>query len=339
MAPTSLARRSNSAPTRIPPRPPGVQPWQSAPRPVSRAQSLPQPTPRPPLPVAAPAPSLRQSSAVRYPRADPLTDSRYTDYIFFLLTGVRKYIFRYFYVKYCGRGTLIDKHIKLFMLLRWYKWYPRSRELGVALGVRQHGTRLVYDIQRWSAWLAARMRNAEVLHAWDARLQPLNSLPVPAALFTGRVIGSVDTFPIYLSKPKHKGWQTATYSGKYAGNVLKVQMIVDNSGTPIWLSGPHMGSYADIRLARRHMPAGMAEDERILGDRAYCADDMPHLVAPYKKPPQQRQRAGQPAPPDAEKLTRQQGAFNRVSTPVVRPPHVAPIAHTLWLTRHVTALC
>jgi len=289
-----------------------VQPWTAAPVAVRRSSSVPlAPRGLPPvLQRVTPARRRIQSPAVS--RVDPLQDERYTEEMFYFLTGVRKYQFRYFYNEYCGMSTPIDSYHKLFALLRWYKQYPRARELGDTLGVRRHGTRILYDVQRWSEWLARRINNAEVLKGWRTRFAPRNRLPVPEALFGGQVTGHLDTFPIYLCKPKDTAMQRYTYSGKYGANVLKVQVVVDNTGTPIWYSGPHLGTYADIRLARMHMPAGMEVTERFLGDKAYCARDTPWLTKPFKKAPRRRRMPGQPPPPPPPRLTRPQHAFNKV---------------------------
>ena len=233
--------------------------------------------------------------------------------MFYWLCGVRKPHFIYIYTTYCGFGTMINSHHKLFILLRWYKQYPRGREFGNQIGVLQHGTRLVHDIKRWSAWLAGAINNREILINWHARFESRNKLPVPDELFGGQVTGCLDTFPIYLCKPKDSVWQKMTYQGKYGANVLKVQMIVDNTGTPIWYSGPHLGTWHDIRLARQHMPDGLQPTERMLADKAYCATDMPHLSAPHKKARRKRQKRGQTEPPPPPPLTRRQHAFNRVS--------------------------
>ncbi len=265
------------------------------------------------LPESVPHATSRIRCGVYSGWLDPLSDRHLSDQMFYILSGIRKAHFRHFYDTYCGVGTPIDKHSKLFMLLRWYKQYFRGRELSVALGVRRNGTRLVADIKRWSAWLANRVSDAELLANWHARFDARNRLPVPDVLFGGQVTGALDTFPIYLYKPKNSNWQRLTYSGKYHANVLKVQMIVDNTGTPIWLSGPHIGTYADIRLARQHMPAGLQPTERFLADKAYCSSDMPHLSAPYKKERKPRRRPGDRGSATVPKLTRQQLAFNIVS--------------------------
>ena len=294
----SSARRSSSAP----------------PLAASYARRPPRPGPR------------RRTVPTESQWSDPLAEDRYSEELFYTLTGVRKYQFKYFFATYCGRDTPIDKHQKLFMLLRWYKQYPRARELGVTLGVLRHGTRITADVQRWSAWLAGAINNAELLITWHARFEQRNQLPVPEALFDGLVTGHLDTFPIYLCKPQDGAWQRFTYNRKYGANVLKVQMIVDNTGTPMWLSGPHLGTIHDFRLARQHMPASMQANERFLADKAYHGRGMPHLCVPYKKPSSRPRQQGAPQPPRPPRLTRQQQAFNIVS-------HT--ITHSCW---HTTAL-
>ena len=305
-------RRAGTAPLSAA-RPADVLPWTLPAAPVHRSASLPQPQPVT-VPVLRPSVPIRQriqSAAVS--RVDPLNDGKFTEDMFYFLCGLRKYQFTYFFSEYCGSMTPIDSPQKLFTLLRWYKQYPRAREMGDLLGIRRHGTRILYDVQRWSAWLARAINNKEVLTAWRQRFAPRNALPIPDALFGGQVTGHLDTFPIYLCKPKDAVMQRYTYNGKYGANVLKVQMVVDNTGTPIWYSGPHIGTYADIRLATQHMPAGMLESERFLADKAYCGATTPHLTKPYKKAAQRRAKKGEPEPPPPPPLTRKQHAFNKVT--------------------------
>lgn len=262
-------------------------------------------------------------------RKDPVTAGLYSVKEFYTLTGVRKTEFEYFFRTYCGRATLINTHWKLFILLRWYKWYPRAREVGRAFELHQgDGKRLLYDIQRWSAWLANRIDNAEMLRAWHERFGVHNELPIGLDLvFGGQVTGHLDTFPIVLCKPRDSDWQRYTYNGKYGQNVMKVQMVVDNTGTPMWMSGPHLGTWADIRLARQHMPCVEAS-ERLLADKAYCANDMPHLSVPFKKARRQKPKPRKPGEPDPlpplppPPLTDEQHAFNIVS-PSLAMLHIA----------------
>jgi len=330
------ARRAGSAPLPVARRA-DVRPSTAPPAAVRHSLSVPLPRSEI-LPVRRITPARRRIHSPAVSRVDPLEDERYTEEMFFFLTGVRKYQFRYFYNEYCGVGTPIDSNHKLFALLRWYKQYPRARELGDTLGVRRQGTRILYDVQRWSEWLARRINNAEVLKGWRTRFAPRNRVPVPDALFGGQVTGHLDTFPIYLCKPKSAAMQRYTYSGKYGANVLKVQMVVDNTGTPIWYSGPHLGTYADIRLARMHMPAGMRETERFLADKAYCARNTPWLTKPFKKAPMRRRRAGQPSPPPPPRLTRQQHAFNKVCG-VQAHARNTPSTHTVLTASFMPHAC
>ena len=312
MAPQS-ARRSGSAPLSLPVRT-GVRPWTPYPTvvPIGRSRSFSRsPMADSPLPVTF----SRSRKRTRQTPRDPLAEGVYSDAMFYQLTGVRKYQFRYFYDTYCGPHTPLNSHHKLFALLYWYKVYPQTSVLCWQLYGWQISRRLVDDIKRWSGWLARKINNAELLKVWHARLGQHNRLPdVPSELFGGQVTGHLDTFPIYLCRPQNSLWQRFTYNGKYGANVLKVQMVVDNTGTPMWLSGPHLGSWADIRLARQHMP-DVEQCERLLADKAYCASDMHHLSVPYKKARKQRKKRGDRAPPPPPpKLTRQQQAFNIVRT-------------------------
>ena len=59
----------------------------------------------------------------------------------------------------------------------------------------------------------------EITDAWNARHRPENVLP---HLFGMNVTGCLDTFPIYIFKPKDSAWARALFQGKYGGPVLKV---------------------------------------------------------------------------------------------------------------------
>ena len=123
----------------------------------------------------------------------------------------------------------------------------------------------------------AKMMFVVINEQWENKIFQQN----PCTAFFGRgCFGYVDTFPIKIQRPKKKEWRRATYSGKYKHHVLKVQVIVDHGGRPIYISGPHIGVQSDIRLWKKygpHVEPGLT----VLGDKAYIGD--PSILAPYKK--------------------------------------------------------
>jgi hypothetical protein len=59
----------------------------------------------------------------------------------------------------------------------------------------------------------------ELGEAWDRRKDPENQLP---HVFGRQVVGSVDSFPIIINRPKKGNLQRFFYNGKYACHVVKV---------------------------------------------------------------------------------------------------------------------
>jgi hypothetical protein len=95
------------------------------------------------------------------------------------------------------------------------------------------------------------------------------------------VLGPIDSYPIMCRRPKDRVWRKGMYQGKYKQFILKVQVVVDETGLPLWWSGPHAGVIADITLWRNHRPA-LEADDMLIGDKAYQgADD---IISPFKRP-------------------------------------------------------
>ena len=149
------------------------------------------------------------------------------------------------------------------------------------------------------------MRTRAIVQAWDERFNN-NRLP---HVFSDRVTGSIDTFPIYITRPPN-ALQRQYHNGKYGGHVLKVksarvrtsahgcarmriilspsfravscqvQAVCDHSGNLMWYSGPHIGVTHDVRLFRENTPP-LDRGEQLLGDKAYVGN--PLLIALHKK--------------------------------------------------------
>jgi len=111
------------------------------------------------------------------------------------------------------------------------KIYPPFDTIGKNRDKGWLGTRLCQKL----VWLSSQMREFGVE---DFRV-PSNRLP--GNLFKD-CVGFVDTVPVYLESPGGVDWSYATYSGKYKANVLKFEVICDNSGLPVWFNGPHFVS-------------------------------------------------------------------------------------------------
>ncbi len=196
---------------------------------------------------------------------------------FLAMTGVSMDVFQAFYVKYCGTLTAIRRPLHLFILLNYYKTYQVYRAWdGITNRVNKSPSRVLHRIRVWERDLADRVD--ELDDAWTDRNNAANVLP---HLFPDTVIGNIDTFPIYVSRPTDSQYQSQLYNGKYSSHVLKVQAVVDHSGTILWYSGPHLGTTHDIELVRQYPPP-LAAGEELLADLAYVGGD-DFLSVPFKR--------------------------------------------------------
>jgi hypothetical protein len=177
---------------------------------------------------------------------------------------------------------------ELFQLFYFLKTYPTQRHYHLVFGVKTLSNSYCKLFARMQ-YLASRMLSV-LDYCWDRRKQ----FPNPVVnIFGDDCFGCVDTFPIYVRRPKKRAWRRALYNGKYKSHVVKVQIIGGFAGVPLFLSGPHPGTPSDIELWRRYSPD--LSGDRILGDKAYVvrfasvarlspsqgADD---VLAPHKKP-------------------------------------------------------
>jgi hypothetical protein len=132
-------------------------------------------------------------------------------------------------------------------------------------------------LQRRLSYLSPRISTL-VQEKWNRRFNQENPC---STMFGVGCFGSVDSFPIFIRRPKDNDLQAACYSGKYKRHCLKVQVVVDFHGCPIFVSGPHLGAKSDIALWRNFGPA-MGSGDFVLGDKGYQGDESIH--SPYKKP-------------------------------------------------------
>ena len=143
-------------------------------------------------------------------------------------------------------------------------------------------------LRRWLRYLAVPLSGV-INQQWARRKQSENTREI-SNVFGNSCIGSVDTFPIKIYRPKDRVLQKATYSGKYKYHCFKIQAIADNGGRPVYLSGPHVEVRADIDIWRLNGPE-LDANEYVLGDKAYVGAQ--GVSVPYKKPPGGDITAGQ----------------------------------------------
>ena len=137
----------------------------------------------------------------------------------------------------------------------WYcRKYPTKRELVGVYDVLS-GDHILQRIKANIKFLAATM--TDVADCWAMRTSRRNRLPrlfgvksstlhtshfsmVADVAFYGpgkHVIGSTDTFPIIIQRPKNSKHQRITYNGKYKANILKVcYSESDDECFTIWLT-------------------------------------------------------------------------------------------------------
>jgi hypothetical protein len=134
------------------------------------------------------------------------------DSIVTAMCGIDRWTFLTIYQKYCGPRTPIDSHVKLFRLFSHFKLYP------VSLSLKKHiGTKGI-ELRKHAAFLARVID--EFTPAWQSRVDECNLIP---HYFQDGVVGSIDTFPVYVVRPAHPAIQSCLYNGKYKGHVYKVQ--------------------------------------------------------------------------------------------------------------------
>ena len=79
---------------------------------------------------------------------------------------------------------------------------------------------IIWRMRQTEKYLADAMN--EVQPVWDNRGGDHNSLP---HLFSSDVTGSIDTFPVYVARPKNSWWQKKLYNGKY-GNAHFIRLSI-----------------------------------------------------------------------------------------------------------------
>jgi len=89
--------------------------------------------------------------------------------------------------------------------------YPNNRLLFLVFDTRSQKERVILArMRRTEEYLASVMDDVAVV--WNARHGLHNRLP---HMFDEHVTGSVDTFPVYVSRAKDNWWQKKMYNGKY----------------------------------------------------------------------------------------------------------------------------
>lgn len=179
----------------------------------------------------------------------------------------------YIYNKYCGITTIINTHYKLYLVYAYFKIYPTIR-------ANYHCKIIIHiqSIKKYSQYLCSVMNDMN--DVWNRRHEMINRTP---HLFQNMLTGSIDTFPVIVSRPSNSKISSYLYNGKYKKHVLKIQMMCDHSATPCFLSGPHLGVINDITIFKNNPPL-LDDHECIFGDKAYCDKKLKDkIITPIKK--------------------------------------------------------
>jgi hypothetical protein len=116
------------------------------------------------------------------------------------------------YNRYCGIDSVINTHYKLFLVYAYFKLYPTIRS-NKHCNIRSH----VQSIRKYIQYLGGVMNDMD--DVWNRRHEMKNRIP---HYFQSMLTGSIDTFPIVVSRPSNKELCSYLYNGKYKKHVLKV---------------------------------------------------------------------------------------------------------------------
>jgi hypothetical protein len=121
--------------------------------------------------------------------------------------GLDSHTLIYMYNKYC-RHSIIDSQWKLYRVFRYLKQYPVARA---------HDSKSLTSVYMYIDYLASVVDELSIV--WNARHNMSNRTPHH---FRDMLTGSVDTFPVIVSRPTDATEQSYLYNGKYKKHVYKV---------------------------------------------------------------------------------------------------------------------
>jgi hypothetical protein len=104
---------------------------------------------------------------------------------------------------------------RFFQVMHYLRKYPTLREWKVLYGETNHSN-IRKMLGRRIAALYRRLMPV-LRESWSRRHEQVNPC---SDYFDGDILGSIDTFPIYVNRPVNSFWQTCFYQGKYKVSVL-----------------------------------------------------------------------------------------------------------------------
>ena len=116
--------------------------------------------------------------------------------------GVDCDTFLFVYNKYCGSRSIINTHYKLYLVYVFFKIYPTIR-------ARKHCNIISHmqSIKKYIKYLSSVMNDMN--DVWNRRHDMINRIP---HFFQNMLSGSVDTFPVIVSRPSSKQFSSYLYN-------------------------------------------------------------------------------------------------------------------------------
>jgi hypothetical protein len=121
--------------------------------------------------------------------------------------GLDAHTLLYIYNKYCHH-SVIDSKSKLYRLFRYFKQYPVARS---------NDSKSLTSLYKYIKYLASVVDELSIV--WNDRHNMSNRIPHH---FREMLTGSIDTFPVIVSRPTDGTQQSYLYNGKYKKHVYKV---------------------------------------------------------------------------------------------------------------------
>jgi len=96
----------------------------------------------------------------------------------------------------------------------------------------------------------------------------------------------IDSFPIFISRPKNNKLQNAVFAGKFKKHCFKYELANRiRDGKICWLARPAAGTASDVTITRKSgFLDYLLSDELVMADKLYKGRDFENFITPKKKP-------------------------------------------------------
>ena len=178
------------------------------------------------------------------------------------------------FVKNDGRPTELKPIIKLLMTLLYLRHNTSAALVGQMFGFSADSVE-----KNALPEVLAVLKEQFPASRWEAVRRHRNEKWNPDEV--DKVI--VDSFETPLPRPSDQERQQRVYSGKKKRHTLKTQIVTDQKGTILDVSGGHRGPKSDVTIWNEtELPEELADKPKV-GDKAYQGAQKPTLT-PKKKP-------------------------------------------------------